>query len=1272
MNPPIIVAHAPGEELDAETLAVPLRNAGYRVVHLGTSLVGESSVEEANTTLAHEGPVVVCGTIKAAGTGWAHRLVNAARISNRVLIFVVQMDKEAYVQPFAMGETITEYWRSPERAISDLLIALAKYYPLDASEVSPGIAEDAEKRYRELVLEACDIIDLANLGDTDRHLATRQLELRRLYVPLRIDVEISSSDEATAASVESIEQRRHARRTFANQGSSGATSEVIEEKKNRVPFGVRLGEVRRLVVLGDPGAGKSTLIRWLATAYLLRLKKDSDWRALPDVATLPERDWLPIVIRCRDLAHDCLCGTLDDILHHTLRKSEMIDAQAGLLRNRLREKLEKGEALLLIDGLDEIVDPTLRARFCQQLEQISIALPNASIVVTSRIVGYKEIGHRIGRGFEHVTVSELSREDKDDFARLWCSITEPPERRELSAMELIADIHSADRIERLTGNPMLLTTMALVKRSIGRLPNRRSDLYANALLVLLNWRSDVGERLDDREAIPQLEYVAFAMCDQSVQQLTQSEIIDLLGRIRDDFPNIHALQNHPPEEFLRLLERRTGILVEAGHRRELGMVVPVYEFRHLTFQEYLAARALVDGRFPNRDKSRSLAQNLAPLAGRTVEGRTPDARDVEVAVTENWREAIRLCVASYDRDDVDEVLRAVLFPLKGEEASTSGRPRAVLASLCLVDDPNVSEAQAIQVLSELIRYVEERDGYRHTPTTLHNAVADLGTSRWGAVAARLLAKQFISQKEPLKHTLGVLCGLVASQSVPTDPALIMVWFNQCLSQLTTVNDEEVVVAALSIAELAFKEVDIPFAQCSETLLELVERNDAVSPAAAQALYWMNHESLGSNTWHPSLYHVAAMIAMLEKRLASDGVLASLCRILGRERVVDSVVPIVNVLNSESSRVRIAAATALGEIQDPHAVEPLLSMLSDESIEVRRAATFALGQIKDERALHSLIAQLRDESPQARLFATMALGQFGDQVIIEPLLQRLHDDSSQVRLFAVFALAEFQDDRVVEALLLQLKDHSSDVRAAAAGALGSVENARVVDHLINLFQDDSADARRAAAMALGQQGDERAMKALLDNLNDRNVEVQSACATAIGSIARRHFQNDNLNSAISIFSELSHRKGDADILNNLGYCLIVAKRYEEAMSVFASVSTANSISTSILIHHNLGVLSCLMGRDDEAETHLRAALRLVEATRDSYDPKQVFCMMLLDGNGDVTTEYDLPSDAAILLNLYRVGALSFDNAAQSLAQIYPSRQHELLAKVTRSVTNNHLN
>lgn len=478
-----------------------------------------------------------------------------------------------------------------------------------SGRVSQRTIEEVERQYRARMLAACDIIDLTNLPETDRHIAAEKLALRRLYVPSRV--------------------KRAPWASGAEEDEDDDPSIWLEEYASTPDetVGERLARTHRLVVLGDPGAGKSTLIRWLATAYLLRAVDDRARLELPGAQALPDVDWLPVVIRCRDLDEKTLKGWLDDILLRSLRKAEFSADDAVRIRDVIRARLVAGTALLLVDGLDEIVDTDLCAHFCRQLETVSTHYPDVPIVVTSRIAGYRDVGH-LGRDFEHVTVADLSSTDKDDFARRWCEVTEEtPDRAVRAAAELIADIHSSNRIERLTSNPMLLTMMALVKRrKLGKLPSRRVDLYGSAVEVLLNWRPEIDEPLDRNEAIPQLEYLAYAMCEQGEQQLREDEVVAVLTRMRDEYRDLLPVRQHSVREFVRLVERRTGILVESGRVLHRSRPTSVFEFRHLTIQEYLTALALVDGCHPGRDRSLTLAEAVAPLAAPGALGSHPFRR----------------------------------------------------------------------------------------------------------------------------------------------------------------------------------------------------------------------------------------------------------------------------------------------------------------------------------------------------------------------------------------------------------------------------------------------------------------------------------------------------------------------------------------------------------------------------------------------------------------------------------------------------------------------
>ena len=179
MKTKVLIAHAKGEEKTAELLAEPIRDAGYDVAHEGTVLIGDSIIGEASKLLAQGAPVVICGTVRAMGTKWAKQLANAARAHDRVRMFVVQMEEDADVEAVSFDEAIAQYWKDPKKAQCDLLAALNKYYTPDSRFDQIPRATDLEARFRDLTLKACDIIDLANLPQDDRHLATRELELRR-------------------------------------------------------------------------------------------------------------------------------------------------------------------------------------------------------------------------------------------------------------------------------------------------------------------------------------------------------------------------------------------------------------------------------------------------------------------------------------------------------------------------------------------------------------------------------------------------------------------------------------------------------------------------------------------------------------------------------------------------------------------------------------------------------------------------------------------------------------------------------------------------------------------------------------------------------------------------------------------------------------------------------------------------------------------------------------------------------------------------------------
>ena len=135
----IYIVCAEGEEkLAEELLARPLHKAGYEVTHAGTVMVGESLVGEAQKALASGSPIVLCATTRAAGSQWAHHIVNASHTSGPIRVFVVQMEKQAYVDHLALKARVAKYCDNPAEALRELLDALAKHFPPTRADTTPS------------------------------------------------------------------------------------------------------------------------------------------------------------------------------------------------------------------------------------------------------------------------------------------------------------------------------------------------------------------------------------------------------------------------------------------------------------------------------------------------------------------------------------------------------------------------------------------------------------------------------------------------------------------------------------------------------------------------------------------------------------------------------------------------------------------------------------------------------------------------------------------------------------------------------------------------------------------------------------------------------------------------------------------------------------------------------------------------------------------------------------------------------------------------------
>jgi len=363
----------------------------------------------------------------------------------------------------------------------------------------------------------------------------------------------------------------------------------------------------RLVVLGDPGSGKTTLLRYLALTYA------RDWSEQPGLVRerlgLDERR-LPVLLPLRDLArylekeHPDVGADGPKLLLDYLRLYFEMQ-QVALPPDFFRARLEAGECAVLLDGVDEVASLPTRQRVARLVERFTLAYPHNRYVVTSRIVGYSG-GVRLGTDYAVTTVRDFSDADVERFVRGWNRAVEvvlaggatPYALREAErqAETLLSAIRGNERVRELAVNPLLLTVIALVQRYRAALPERRVELYEEAIEVLLvQWDAVKGLsatavlqglELDagDRRAL--LEPVALWMMEQHRREI---ELDDLRRQLAQPFYALlkdWRLAAKAVDGFVQLINERSGLLAERGEG--------VYAFSHLTFQEHLAARAVAD------------------------------------------------------------------------------------------------------------------------------------------------------------------------------------------------------------------------------------------------------------------------------------------------------------------------------------------------------------------------------------------------------------------------------------------------------------------------------------------------------------------------------------------------------------------------------------------------------------------------------------------------------------------------------------------------------
>ena len=347
-------------------------------------------------------------------------------------------------------------------------------------------------------------------------------------------------------------------------------------------------QLNKFVLLGAPGSGKTTLLSFFA----VMLAQD-----YPEKIGLPSGiDCLPILIRIRDFAR------LSDInlLDYARQFAEKTMSVKPLPEGFFEYWLADGRAMILLDGLDEVVEESKRYEVVQHIESFLGQYHQNLAIITSRPAGYKRDFFNTSE-FEHYQLQLFDDAKVDEFINRWYDSRVPDaaeaQRRKDSIKKALDE---NDRIKLLARNPLLLTIIALIHRYQAVLPRARHKLYEKAVETLLkcwdankNLTEQSGFKCLDAEDLRRLmEILAYWIHTQGSTDKPEGGTLiakeDLLDQLTKNIKTKKQVERFQAKEeakrFVDFIQQRTGLLNEQGQ--------DLYAFVHKTFQEYLCAQEI--------------------------------------------------------------------------------------------------------------------------------------------------------------------------------------------------------------------------------------------------------------------------------------------------------------------------------------------------------------------------------------------------------------------------------------------------------------------------------------------------------------------------------------------------------------------------------------------------------------------------------------------------------------------------------------------------------
>lgn len=362
--------------------------------------------------------------------------------------------------------------------------------------------------------------------------------------------------------------------------------------QDRVPGFEALKNYPKLIVLGKPGAGKTTFLKHLAMQCIFGKL---------------EADKVPIFITLKDFAESENCKSLLEYI------AEQFNSY-GINNTEVAEQiLSQGKGLVLLDGLDEVREVDCY-RLLQEVHTFSEKFHTNYFVITCRIATHEYTLEQ----FTEVEVADFDEEQIVNFTCKWFAQKDPAK-----SSKLLYKLQKNPPIREMATNPLLLTMLCLMFEEIADFPANTSELYQEGLhLLLRKWdakrnieREQIYKKLSLQHKEDLLSQIALLTFKRGDYFFKQNELEQHIGSYICNLPSASTtteLLQLDSEAVVKSIEAQHGLLVE----RARGL----YSFSHLCFQEYFTAKEIVSSSNPQvlETTLRELVNNITEKRWREV------------------------------------------------------------------------------------------------------------------------------------------------------------------------------------------------------------------------------------------------------------------------------------------------------------------------------------------------------------------------------------------------------------------------------------------------------------------------------------------------------------------------------------------------------------------------------------------------------------------------------------------------------------------------------